>query len=120
LARAIAHAPQILFVDEPTSSLDTPNKRRVLDLMSKLAQVEETTVVMINHDEALARTYSDYIVNISANPEGWDDEIALPFRECDGFGTPLSFEAKIDGSWIATNSNFQVDYPDSQDEYHVA
>jgi ABC-type lipoprotein export system ATPase subunit len=120
LARAIAHRPQILFVDEPTSSLDTPNKRRVLDLMSRLACDEETTVVMINHDHALARSYSDYIVNISAIPEGWDDEIGLPFRESDGFGTPISFEAKIDGSWFPTNSHFQVDYTPSHEEYHVA
>lgn len=120
LARAIAHKPQILFVDEPTSSLDTRNKKLVLDLMMKLVRDEETTVVMINHDEALARSYSDFIVNFDANPKGWGDRIPQEFRECDGFGQPVGFEANIDGIWMPTDCDFQVEFAPAKGEQHVA
>jgi putative ABC transport system ATP-binding protein len=120
LARAIAHRPQILFVDEPTSSLDTPNKHRVLDLMMKLVRDEETTVVMINHDETLARMYSDFIVNFEASPVGWGDQIPIEFRACDGFGQPKSFEANINDLWIATKSDFHIDLTFTKGEQHVA
>jgi ABC-type lipoprotein export system ATPase subunit len=120
LARAVAHRPQILFVDEPTSSLDLPNKKRVLDLMSKIVQDEGTTVVMINHDESLAREYSDYIVQIQANPNGWGDRIALPFRECDGFGHPIGFEAKSGGGWKATDAHFEITHTLKAEEKNVA
>lgn len=120
LARAIAHKPQILFVDEPTSSLDTPNKHRVLDLMIKLVREEDATVVMITHDEILARTYSDFIVNFQANHKGWDNRISLEFRESDGFGQPVSYEAKIGENWLPTNSSFQPEYTANNEEQHVA
>lgn len=124
LARAIAHSPQILFVDEPTSSLDTRNKKLVLDLMMKLVRDEDTTVVMINHDVLLAREYSDFIVNFDANPKGWGDRIPLEFRECDGFGQPVSFEANIDGNWMPANSDFEVEveveFAPAKGEQHVA
>jgi ABC-type lipoprotein export system ATPase subunit len=110
LARALANRPQILFVDEPTSSLDRENSKRVLNLMSQLAKTEETTVVMINHDETLAREYSDYIVHIQADANGWDDRIALPFRECDGFGRPMAFEVKRKGKWVTANKHFKVSH----------
>ena len=120
LARALAHNPQILFVDEPTSSLDVPNKRRVLDLMAKIVHEEKTTVLMINHDEILARDYSDFIVNFRANPDGWSDLISKKFRPCDGFGHPVSFEAKVDGTWVAVDPKFQFHVAPSKEEEHVA
>ena len=120
LARAVAHQPQILLVDEPTSSLDTPNKHRVFELMMKLVRDEDTTVVMITHDVSLARCYSDFIVNFEASPNGWGDRLATKFRDCDGFGQPTSFEANVGGQWLASNADFQMEFSDAKEAEHVA
>ena len=107
LARAIAHQPQILFIDEPTSSLDTLNKHRVFDLLIKLVRDEDTTVVMISHDVSLARRYSDLLIQMEPSFNGWGHRIPIHFRPCDGFSRPTRFEAKINGHWVATNADFQ-------------
>lgn len=119
LARAIAHRPQILFVDEPTSSLDTHNKHRVLDCMMKLVRDSDTTVVMINHDESIAREYSDFIVNFEARKEGWERRLPHGFRECDGFGCTASFESRIDDQWIQSDPDFNVQGSISSGVEHV-
>ncbi len=120
LARAVAHQPQILLVDEPTSSLDTPNKHRVFELMMKLVRDEDATVVMISHDVSMARAYSDFIVNFDASPDGWGDRLATKFRDCDGFGQPVSFEMNVGGQWLTSNADFQIGVSETEGKEHVA
>lgn len=55
LARAFAAQPRILFADEPTGNLDTTTGARIIDLMFELNQAQGTTLIMVTHDEALAR-----------------------------------------------------------------
>lgn len=50
IARAIAMDPTILLCDEPTGDLDRDSADQVLDLLGRLAQEHETTVVMVTHD----------------------------------------------------------------------
>ena len=120
LARAVAHRPQILLVDEPTSSLDTENKHRVLELMMKLVRHENTTVVMISHDVSLARKYSDFLVHFESSPKGWADRIPFQFRdECDGFGQATRYEAKVSGKWFTTNSDFQLNHSNERNGIYV-
>ena len=54
LARAFATEPQFIFADEPTGSLDVTNGKIVEDLLFKLNQTNETTLVIVTHDETLA------------------------------------------------------------------
>ena len=54
LARAFAPAPQILFADEPTGSLDSSTGERVADLLFDLNHAAGTTLVLVTHDEKLA------------------------------------------------------------------
>lgn len=51
LARALINQPQILFADEPTGNLDSTNALLVLELLSKLREKENLTVVLITHDD---------------------------------------------------------------------
>ena len=108
LARSVVHRPQILLVDEPTSSLDTQNKHRVFELMMQLVRHENTTVVMISHDVSLAKRYSQFLVYFQTSPKGWGDRIPFQFRQCDGFAQPTRFEAKVGGQWLRTNADFQI------------
>jgi phospholipid/cholesterol/gamma-HCH transport system ATP-binding protein len=52
LARAIALDPEILFIDEPSASLDPPTGRRLDRLILQLRDALGTTVVVVTHDVA--------------------------------------------------------------------
>ena len=49
IARALACDPEILFLDEPTASVDQPFHARLYDLLHKLNE-EGRTIVVISHD----------------------------------------------------------------------
>lgn len=55
LARAFINRPRILFADEPTGSLDTDTGRAVEDLLFELNEEAGTTLVVVTHDQELAR-----------------------------------------------------------------
>ena len=54
LARAFVVRPPILLADEPTGNLDTANGRVVLDLLVTLNRREETTLVLVTHDQQIS------------------------------------------------------------------
>ncbi len=55
LARAVAGDPEILLADEPTGNLDQETGEGIISLMFELHAKKGTTLVLITHDEALAR-----------------------------------------------------------------
>jgi putative ABC transport system ATP-binding protein len=55
IARAFAGDPQILFADEPTGNLDTATGAVIIDLLFELNAQSNATLVLVTHDEALAR-----------------------------------------------------------------
>lgn len=63
IARAFAAAPSIIFADEPTGNLDSKTTFEVLELMKTLARKREQTLVMVTHDNEIAR-YADRVVRI--------------------------------------------------------
>lgn len=61
MARALMHHPAILFLDEPTSSLD-PNATQAVESLIKTAANEETKIIIVTHDIGQARRISDEII----------------------------------------------------------
>ena len=55
IARALAKEPQMLFADEPTSSLDAENGQNVIDILHRIAGTHGTTVLCVSHDPRLVR-----------------------------------------------------------------
>src|SRR5918997_5426072 len=55
VARAFIHRPSILFADEPTGNLDAATGERVIELMMELNREIGTTLVLVTHDQDLAR-----------------------------------------------------------------
>jgi putative ABC transport system ATP-binding protein len=54
LARAMVTTPRLLLADEPTGNLDQKTGAVVIELMFDLARKQDTAVVLITHDPALA------------------------------------------------------------------
>lgn len=61
VAMALAQEPKILILDEPTTYLDICHQLEVLELVSRLNQCENLTVVMVLHDINQAIQYSSEI-----------------------------------------------------------
>ncbi len=55
LARAFAAEPRLLFADEPTGNLDSATGEEIISLMFALNRESRTTLLLVTHDEAIAR-----------------------------------------------------------------
>ena len=55
IARAVAGAPALILADEPTGNLDSVMGDEIMELLLDLHRREGTTLVMVTHDEQMAR-----------------------------------------------------------------
>jgi len=55
IGRALMNNPKIILADEPTGNLDTKTGEDIFNLLQNLTQKSHRTVVMITHNEALAK-----------------------------------------------------------------
>ena len=63
LARAVALEPGLLLADEPTGNLDSATGTRIIELLLELKRRRGATLVLVTHDEALAR-HADRVVTL--------------------------------------------------------
>lgn len=62
IARALAQEPEILLMDEPTSSLDLKNQLEVLTLIHKISREKGIAAVVAMHDLNLALRFADRFI----------------------------------------------------------
>jgi putative ABC transport system ATP-binding protein len=55
IARAIVGVPEIILADEPTGNLDSAMGNEIMDILIQLNKNEGTTIVMVTHDENMAK-----------------------------------------------------------------
>ena len=54
VARALINDPRVILADEPTGSLDSHNRRELLELFARLRDTTGKTLIIVTHDESLA------------------------------------------------------------------
>lgn len=66
IARALAQAPQVLLLDEPTAFLDLQHQIAICAIVRRLKEERGLTVVLVSHDLNLASQYCDRILMLKA------------------------------------------------------
>jgi putative ABC transport system ATP-binding protein len=62
IARSLIMKPGVVLADEPTGNLDSESGRSVLELLRKIADTGESSVIMVTHDPAIAAAADREIV----------------------------------------------------------
>jgi ABC-type lipoprotein export system ATPase subunit len=64
IARALVNRPAILLADEPTGNLDSVTSGEIMAWLSAYVRENHTTLVLVTHDEELARAHTDRVVRL--------------------------------------------------------
>ncbi len=59
IARGVINNPKVIFADEPTSSLDDTNTKKVLELISTQAKKNKSSIVISSHDERVKKFFKN-------------------------------------------------------------
>ncbi len=62
IAMAIANHPDILIADEPTTALDATIQKQIIDLLLKLKEEFDMSIIFISHDLRLIRQIADHVI----------------------------------------------------------
>lgn len=65
IARAMCATEKLIILDEPTNGLDPVIAKQTYEMLHKLKQENNLTVVMVSHDLDRAVKYADYIVEMA-------------------------------------------------------
>jgi putative phosphonate transport system ATP-binding protein len=78
IARNLVTEPRLIFMDEPTSSLDVSVQAKLLDLLRNLTQTMHLSALIVTHDLAVARLISHRMIvmqNGRIVEEGLTDQV---------------------------------------------
>ena len=79
LMRTLVVEPQILLMDEPFGALDTHTKIDMHDVLLRIWEREQQSVLFVTHDLGEALTLADRIILLSARPGRIKDEFEVDF-----------------------------------------
>jgi putative ABC transport system ATP-binding protein len=54
IARALANNPRFLLMDEPTGNIDSKTATEIMELIKRLNEERNVTIIMVTHDQRLA------------------------------------------------------------------
>lgn len=76
IARAICLDSKLILADEPTGALDSSNSEQILQILKDLSK--DHLVILITHNETLAKRYADRIIEMK---DGTITKDSSPFKE---------------------------------------
>lgn len=94
IARAIAQRPEILVLDEPTSSLDLRHQLETLEIVRNIAREHKLLVILSIHDVNLAARFADRILMIE-NGTLMADGVPTDVMTPDNIGKLYGVEAAV-------------------------
>ena len=62
IARAMVINPEVFMLDEPTANIDPANTEIIEDIILKIKQERQATILMITHDPAQAQRLGDELL----------------------------------------------------------
>jgi zinc transport system ATP-binding protein len=65
IARALCAHPKMMFLDEPTSSIDVKGQREIYELLKELNKT--MTIVVVSHDISVILEYASIVAHINKN-----------------------------------------------------
>jgi len=65
IARALTAEPHVLILDEPTSGMDLPSERGLMELIQSLHEKEHLTIIMATHNLNLVANYAKRIAIVN-------------------------------------------------------
>lgn len=82
LARALVRNPRLLMLDEPNAGLDSSAHRLFLDLLSRLRQERDLTIIKVSHDLVSIASFADTLlcINRTMHSHGCPREVLLSSR----------------------------------------
>jgi putative ABC transport system ATP-binding protein len=70
VCRAMLNHPPLLLADEPTGNLDQDNKQMVVDLLLQQARHQDSTLLMVTHDQSMLGRFDTVLDIRSVSGEG--------------------------------------------------
>jgi putative ABC transport system ATP-binding protein len=80
IARALVNDPAIVLADEPTGNLDSQSGQDVMTLLQELNERQGTTIIVVTHDPAVART-TKRIITLHDGRVARDVPLESPYLE---------------------------------------
>jgi putative ABC transport system ATP-binding protein len=74
IARSLAKSPKLLLGDELTGNLDSTTSSKVMEVLVKACEAEDITVIMVTHDENLAK-YATRVMRLDSGKIISDEKV---------------------------------------------
>ncbi|MBC8437803.1 MAG: ABC transporter ATP-binding protein [Euryarchaeota archaeon] len=74
IARSLAKSPKLLLGDELTGNLDSATSTKVMEVLVKACEAEDITVIMVTHDETLAK-YATRVIRLDSGKIISDEKV---------------------------------------------
>lgn len=105
LARALIHKPRLLLLDEPLGALDALTRIEMQQLIERLWQQHEFTVLLVTHDVSEAVAIADRVILIEEGVVGLDLLVRLPRPRNRGSVGLANLEAQVLNRVLALPGN---------------